>query len=467
MSITPSSVTSANGVTTYTYTLTMDAQAPVDEAIDYVIKGVGDKPATNEELSKSQPLSGTIVFSPGETRKTITVNVPTPVDQLANRNFEVSLFSTLAWVSPDPVSNSVVAVVSTTPKIGNATVINNIVYNNSSTHVFTATNDFVTVTNGGTVKSLGGNDNIIVLSSNTSIDSGNENDHITLNSNNNKVISGLGDDLITLGYGNNGITGGNGDDTIRLGAGSNNINAGAGNDTILFSGFNNTNTIDGGAGIDTMDFSSVAKNNDAGMNINLLAGTYYSRNDPSQGASGEIKGIEKIIGTANDDFISGGKTSSILSGGDGNDLIMSLTFSDLLDGGNGNDSLNGGKGGDILTGGSGKDTFSFFNVLDMNINVKKTDTITDFKSGEDKILFLFDFDKNKAGTQKDFTFIRNNAFSKTAGEVRYSEVYTEGSNTYILVQGDTNGDGKADFSLKLLGISSITSNDIINLISPL
>jgi Ca2+-binding RTX toxin-like protein len=439
----------------------MDAPAPVDEAIDYVIKGVGDKPATNEELSKSQPLSGTIVFSPGETRKTITVNVPTPVDQLANRNFEVSLFSTLAWVTPDPVANSVVAVVSTTPKIGNATVINNIVYNNSSTHVFTATNDFVTVTNGGTVKSLGGNDNIIVLSGINTIDCGNGNDQITLNSNSNKVICGVGDDLITLGYVNNGLNGGDGDETFSLGAGSNNINAGAGNDTILFSGFNNSNTIDGGAGIDTMDFSSVAKNYNAGMNIDLLNGTYYSRNDFSQGASGEIKGIEKIIGTANDDFISGGKTSSILSGGDGDDAIQSLTFNDLLDGGNGDDSLNGGKGGDILTGGSGKDMFIFNNVLDMNISLKKTDTITDFKSGEDKILFLFDLDKNKAGTQKDCTFIRNNAFSKTAGEVRYSEVYTEGSNTYILVQGDTNGDGKADFSLKLMGITSLEKSDII------
>jgi hypothetical protein len=211
-----------------------------------------------------------------------------------------------------------------------------------------------------------------------------------------------------------------------------------------------------------MDFSIVSNNNNAGISVDLLHGIYVSIDDPSGRASGTIKGIEKIIGTANDDYIYGGKTSSILSGGDGNDTILSLTFNDTLDGGNGNDSLNGGKGGDILTGGSGADIFIFQSSQDMSINLNKTDTITDFKSGEDKIQFMFDLDKNKADIQYKCTFISNSAFSKKAGEVRYSEVYTEGSNTYILVQGDTNGDGKADFTLKLMGISSIEKTDFYN-----
>jgi Ca2+-binding RTX toxin-like protein len=420
MSIAPSTVTSANGVTTYTYILTMDAEASVDEPINYEIKGVGSNPASNEELSKYQPLTGTQVFLPGETRQTITVRVPTPTDITANRNFQVTLTSSLAWVSPDPAADSVVALISTNPRNGHFLVFDNKVYHASDDYTPTAADDFIAVYPSTSLKSLAGNDNIIALTGNNTID------------------SGAGNDVVTLGWGK---------DTVF---------AAAGNDTIFVTQLFITPSIDGGTGTDTLDFSKVqfGTSETTGITIDLKESRYTNMNETIT----YFTGIEQVIGTSNPDYIFGSnRVSSALNGGGGDDVIVSYIKNDILDGGDGDDMLTGGKGGDTLTGGSGADKFYFYNIADLNLKLSRTDTITDFKSGEDQLIFLFPGPK-KGGIP--ISFVGNSPFSKTAGQIRYSEVYTEGSNTYILVQGDTNGDGKADFTLKLMGISSIEKSDI-------
>jgi restriction endonuclease Mrr len=53
-------------------------------------------------------------------------------------------------------------------------------------------------------------------------------------------------------------------------------------------------------------------------------------------------------------------------------------------------------------------------------------------------------------------FIGTAAFSKTAGELRYQEI---GGNTYV--SGDTNGDGLADFLIRLAGSHALTSSDFV------
>jgi Ca2+-binding RTX toxin-like protein len=68
-------------------------------------------------------------------------------------------------------------------------------------------------------------------------------------------------------------------------------------------------------------------------------------------------------------MITGSRFDDVLIGGSGNDQLL---------GGAGNDVLAGGKGFDILTGGIGADTFRFGGDT-------KTDHITDFLSGADRI----------------------------------------------------------------------------------
>lgn len=58
---------------------------------------------------------------------------------------------------------------------------------------------------------------------------------------------------------------------------------------------------------------------------------------------------------------------------------------------------------------------------------------------------LIDADTGTGGRQ-DFALIGSDAFSGSAGELRYEQV---GGNTYV--QGDTNRDGVADFMIRLHG----------------
>lgn len=89
-----------------------------------------------------------------------------------------------------------------------------------------------------------------------------------------------------------------------------------------------------------------------------------------------LQGSADINGTGNaaDNVLVGNTGANVLNGGAGNDLLV---------GGQGNDVLIGGRGADMLTGGLGSDTF-VFNTMKLTGEV---DTITDFISGADRLLF--------------------------------------------------------------------------------
>ncbi|MBW4648779.1 MAG: DUF4347 domain-containing protein [Kastovskya adunca ATA6-11-RM4] len=82
--------------------------------------------------------------------------------------------------------------------------------------------------------------------------------------------------------------------------------------------------------------------------------------------------------TGGDDLIYGGTGNDRIYGGAGNDNLYGEVGDDQIWGDAGNDRLWGGLGNDILTGGEGRDTFVF-------ARGEGTDTIRDFKVGEDYI----------------------------------------------------------------------------------
>ena len=138
----------------------------------------------------------------------------------------------------------------------------------------------------------------------------------------------------------------------------------AGNNTII--GNSNNNIIDGGAGADTM----------IGGNGN---DTYYVDNlgDVVIEGSGRGSGIDTVISKVSYALAANVENLTLAAGagninGTGNDL------SNIIIGNEGANVLTGGAGADILTGGLGSDTFV------MNF-ATKTDTITDFTSGTDKL----------------------------------------------------------------------------------
>ena len=162
-------------------------------------------------------------------------------------------------------------------------------------------------------------------------------------------------------------------------------------------------------GIDTLDFSNFGK----ALDINLTAGAYstiaftsWSMTDNLGIAFGTI--IEKAIGGAGNDTITGNSADNTLYGGAGDDVISA---------GDGNDILYCGPGNDTLSGGLGADEFRFY--LGDGIN-----TITDFSTGIDTCSF-FNSDGSKIASSEVST-----------GKTSSNEIkYTLADGTSVALEG--------------------------------
>jgi len=156
------------------------------------------------------------------------------------------------------------------------------------------------------------------------------------------------------------------------------------------------------------------------------------------------------------DYLGGGDGMDSLFGGEGDDWLVGGTGADVLTAGPGNDLIVGGRGGDQLGGGDGFDTFDFNSVRDSR--GQNRDVILDFVSGEDRInLRTMDADTSRAGNQ-NFRFIGEKALSPNGHQVHIRYDYANG---LTIVEGDVNGDRKADFHIALSGILSLTKGDFV------
>ena len=121
------------------------------------------------------------------------------------------------------------------------------------------------------------------------------------------------------------------------------------------------------------------------------------------------------------------------------------------------DRLIGDLGGDLLTGGDGPDLFKLNSIAESTVASAGRDRITEFDAADgDQIdLQAIDAVAGVAGDQA-FTFIGNNAFSPTAGELNY---VVSGATT--LLYGDVNGDAVADFSIALNNVPTLTAASLL------
>ncbi|WP_199805392.1 M10 family metallopeptidase C-terminal domain-containing protein, partial [Bradyrhizobium lablabi] len=158
--------------------------------------------------------------------------------------------------------------------------------------------------------------------------------------------------------------------------------------------------------------------------------------------------IEKAIGGSSNDKLTASDTGSTLSGGGGNDTLI---------GGAGNDRLIGGTGVDTMTGGASGDTFVFL-LGESSATSGLHDRITDFLSGTDHI-DLSGYDAiSGTGSYDQFKFIATAGFSGAAGELNY---FYNSSTGVTTLQGDTNGDGAADFAIDFTGNVIISLADLM------
>ncbi|MGC1305937.1 MAG: hypothetical protein WA885_01820 [Phormidesmis sp.] len=94
-----------------------------------------------------------------------------------------------------------------------------------------------------------------------------------------------------------------------------------------------------------------------------------------------LGGNDTIEAGGGDDVVFGGDGNDIISGDPGDDVLKGEGGNDVIIGGAGDDQLFGGAGADTLTGGADSDLF-IFDFADAGL----VDEVTDFTSGEDKIL---------------------------------------------------------------------------------
>jgi Ca2+-binding RTX toxin-like protein len=266
-----------------------------------------------------------------------------------------------------------------------------------------------------------GNDTYYVDSINDSIlENLNEGSDIVYSSASFTLAGNLENLTLTGGAAING-TGNSANNVINGNSGNNILNGGTGIDTMV-----------GGAGNDTyfVDSYTYAYNGSLGdvVTESLNAGTDTVIFSASSLYFQLYENVEN--------FRKQGASKISVSG---NALNNSIT------GGIGNDTISGGAGSDTLTGGEGNDVFNFQYANESSSN--KKDTITDFKSGIDKISLLFSL--SSIATLDAVVIVKS--FTGVAGQVTFSS---------SLLSIDTDGNKSADFQVSLTGVKTLLASDI-------
>jgi 6-phosphogluconolactonase (cycloisomerase 2 family) len=160
-----------------------------------------------------------------------------------------------------------------------------------------------------------------------------------------------------------------------------------------------------------------------------------------------------INGTAgNDVFDATNSAAGQLLPSELGDLISGLAGNDTIVGLDGDDILVGGTGKDILTGDAGADKFDF-NKTNESRKGAAHDVITDFNRLDDRI-DLANIDAQTGGGNQKFKFIGKQGFHQEKGELHFVK-----KAGFVFVEGDVNGDGKADFQIQVDDVGKLTAGD--------
>ena len=169
--------------------------------------------------------------------------------------------------------------------------------------------------------------------------------------------------------------------------------------------------------------------------------------------NGKLDAVPAEMFKGNDE-LNGSALADILFGFDGDDLIKAGAGNDEVNGGDGEDDIVGDLGADVMSGGSGADTFFYASILESTNKASGRDTILDFNRTEDDEIDLKAIDAKQGAGNQEFKWIGKNGFHGKKGELRYK--VKDGD---VHVQGDTDGNGKADFVIVLDNISKIKVSD--------
>lgn len=234
------------------------------------------------------------------------------------------------------------------------------------------------------------------------------------------------------------IISGSGNDILRNSSNTNvSIFGMEGNDTIYAS--SGTEVLDGGTGIDTLNYS----NSNTGVSVNLSTNTAsggYAQNDI-------ILNFENIVGTSQDDILTGNNSDNIFWGGAGHNIINGLGGEDtvvfqgsLLDYFNGVDKKN------IVTSFDGNATVTSQNGINelSNINKLQFDDYTVYIDGRNNSPFVYNDTvngKEDTALQIDSTTLLKNDFDLEGSDLKIVGVKNASNGNVVL-----NNDGSINFN---------------------
>ncbi len=300
------------------------------------------------------------------------------------------------------------------------------------------------------------------------------------------TLSGMdGDDTLAGEAGDDMLNGGNGSDRLFGGAGADLMNGDAGNDRIVVD--NAGDVANGGSGIDTVQFTvagltyvlasdvEIVSNHSGGdltLTMNAAGNSYGGSvgvdivmlgggGDTANGRGGD----DQFFGEGGNDYLYGEAGIDTLDGGDGNDFLYSGVDGDTVLGGAGNDTVYGQDGDDLITGGSGidqlfggtgGDRFIYTAIGDTGATNATADRIRDFAQAQFDRIDLSTIDALSGGGDDAFSFIGSAAFGNVAGELRFQQI---SGATYV--QGDIDGNGVADFIIRVDGVHVLTAGDFL------
>jgi Ca2+-binding RTX toxin-like protein len=261
---------------------------------------------------------------------------------------------------------------------------------------------------------------------------------------------------------------------IYGGGGTDTLTGGDNNDVFIFGGQNqwgSTDVVTGGAGVDQLalrgNYTIVFG---AGQLVGIEQIGMVSAQDTRYGPLGSTYSYNLTMNDANVDSIQFTVDAAPLHSNetltfngsaedDGSFRVFGGRGDDHITGSQNGDILAGNAGSDQLTGGGGADVFRY--VASGDSTVAAPDQILDFLSGTDKIdLSRIDADTNVAGDQA--FHVVGPGFTG-AGPSSAGELLVYGQSGTWHVDGDTDGDGHADFSITLILAAPLppTNSDFI------
>jgi Ca2+-binding RTX toxin-like protein len=261
---------------------------------------------------------------------------------------------------------------------------------------------------------------------------------------NDTLVGDEGNDQLFGGEDNDLLFGGVGNDILRGEAGDDTLNGNDNNDQLI--GGAGADLLNGGDGVDLVSYQDAP---DA-VGVDLANGGFFG-----DALGDSFIGIERVIGSGFDDWISGSGLNDRLDGMAGADTLWGAAGADQIFGGEGNDLIIGDAGRDRLQGDAGDDVF-FFAVGDTGATAATRDQIFDWNLGDRIGLQGYDGDLDAPGTQ-GLSFIGAEAFTKL-GQVRAT---VSGTLTVIEINNNAANGNAADAQIEIRVAVTLAATDFL------